>query len=367
MKKSLIALAVIATSGAAMAQSTVTLYGIVDMYLASTNKDNGTVSLRQNTLDSGLVNTSRFGLKGSEDLGNGLSANFQLEQGIAADDGSSKSTTLLTSKVTNTAFGRQAWVGLSGSFGATRFGLTPTPFDDVSGQYDAVFDSGISPMNSVFASANSYLVRPGNTIAYYTPNLSGFSASASYSLGENKTNTATAAVPFNPITGAAAVPATTVHNAGSVYSFALAYANGPIGVSFGYQNEKTDSLAIARKYTRLGGSYDFGVAKLIANYGNAENYEFSSKATLDGAKATDYQIGVDVPVSAALTLSGSYAQSKDNATAGDDKRMGFGLGAKYTLSKRTALYGGYEYDNSKVTGKLDTKHNVFAVGVQHRF
>lgn len=346
MKKSLIALAVLATSGAAMAQSSVTLYGIVDMYLGSTKSDNGTTSLRQTKLDSGLVNTSRFGLKGSEDLGDGLKANFQLEQGIAADTGASKSTTLLTSTVTSTTFSRQAWVGLSGNFGSTRFGLTPTPFDDVSGQYDAVFDSSLSPMNSVFASANSYLVRPGNTIAYYTPNFSGFSASASYSLGENKTATV---------------------NAGSVYSLALAYANGPIGVSLGYQNEKTDSTAIARKYTRLGGSYDFGVAKLLANYGRAENYEFSSKATLDGAKATDYQIGVDVPVGAALTLSASYAQSKDNATAGDDKRKGFGLGAKYALSKRTALYGGYEFDNSKVAGKADTKHDLFAVGIQHRF
>lgn len=346
MKKSLIALAVIAASGAAMAQSSVTLYGLVDMYVGSTKVDNGVTSLRQTKVESGLVNTSRFGLKGSEDLGNGLAAIFTLEQGIAADDGTAKSTTLLTSKVTNTAFSRQAWVGLSGSFGSTRIGLTPTPFDDVSGQYDAVFDSGLSPMNSVFASANSYLIRPGNTIAYYTPNLSGFSASASYSLGENKT---------------AAV------NAGSVYSLALAYANGPIGVSLGYQNEKVDSSALARKYVRLGGSYDFGAAKLYANYGKAENYEFSSKATLSGAKASDYQIGVDVPVGAALTLSASYAQSKDNAAAGNDKRKGFGLGAKYALSKRTALYGGYEADNSKVSGTTTLKHDLFAVGVQHRF
>ncbi|WP_367847379.1 porin [Rhodoferax sp. WC2427] len=348
MKKSLIALAVIAASGAAMAQSSVTLYGLVDMYVGSVKTGNGTTSLRQTKVESGLVNTSRFGLKGTEDLGNGLAANFVLEQGIAADTGAAKTATLLVAPAAGTsfAFSRQAWVGLSGSFGSTRIGLTPTPFDDVSGQYDAVFDSGLSPMNSVFASANSYLVRPGNTIAYYTPNLSGFSASASYSLGENKT---------------AAV------NAGSVYSLALAYANGPIGVSLGYQNEKVDSSALARKYVRLGGSYDFGAAKLYANYGRAENYEFSSKATLSGAKASDYQVGVDVPVGAALTLSASYAQSKDNATAGNDKRKGFGLGAKYALSKRTALYGGYEADNSKVSGTTTLKHDLFAVGVQHRF
>jgi predicted porin len=353
MKKSLIALAVIAASGAAMAQSSVTLYGLVDMYVGSVKTGNGTTSLRQTKVESGLVNTSRFGLKGSEDLGNGLAANFVLEQGIAADTGASKTATLLVAPAAGTsfAFSRQAWVGLSGSFGATRIGLTPTPYDDVSGQYDAVFDSALSPMNSVFASANSYLVRPGNTIAYYTPNLSGFSASVSYSLGENK---------------AAATGTTPAVGAGSVYSFALAYANGPIGVSLGYQNEKTVSSALARKFTRLGGSYDLGVAKLYANYGRADNYEFTAKTTVSNAKATDYQIGVDVPVGA-VTLSASYAQSKDNATAGNDKRKGFGLGAKYAMSKRTALYGGYEADNSKVSGTTTLKHDLFAVGIQHRF
>ncbi|MCX7276626.1 MAG: porin [Burkholderiales bacterium] len=359
MKKSLIALAVLATSGAAMAQSSVTLYGIVDMYLGSTKTDNGTTSLRQSKLESGLVNTSRFGLKGSEDLGGGLAANFQLEQGIAADDGTAKSTTLLTSKVTNTAFSRQAWVGLAGSFGSTRFGLTPTPFDDVSGASDAVFDSALSPMNSTFKSTG-YLVRPGNTIAYYTPSFSGFSGSLSYSLGENKTNTAVAAVPATATT--AAVPAVTVHNAGAVTSFALVYANGPISVNFGYQDEKSAGDVTAKKFTRLGGSYDFGVAKPYAIYGKAANM-----GNVSGADATDYQLGVDVPVGAALTLSASYAQSKDNATAGNAKRKGYGLGAKYALSKRTALYGGYEADDSKVSGAATTKHDLFAVGIQHRF
>lgn len=359
MKKSLIALAVIAATGAAMAQSSVTMYGLVDMYVGSVKSGIGATSLRQTKVESGLVNTSRFGLKGSEDLGNGLAANFVLEQGIAADDGTAKSTTLLTSKVTNTAFSRQAWVGLSGSFGSTRIGLTPTPFDDVSGASDAVFDSALSPMNSVFKSTG-YLVRPGNTMAYYTPNFSGFTGSVSYSLGENKTNVATPAVAATLT--AAAVPAVTVHSAGAATSFALVYANGPIGLNFGYQNEKSAGDVVAKKFVRLGGTYDFGMAKAYATYGKAENM-----GNLSGSDATDYQLGVDVPVGAALTLSASYAQSKDNATAGNAKRKGYGLGAKYALSKRTAVYGGYEADDSKVSGATTNKHDLFAVGVQHRF
>ena len=361
MKKSLIALAVIAASGAALAQSSVTMYGLVDMYVGSVKSGIGATSLRQTKVESGLVNTSRFGLKGSEDLGNGLAANFVLEQGVAADTGASKTATLLVAAPAGTsfAFSRQAWVGLSGSFGATRIGLTPTPFDDVSGASDAVFDSALSPMNSVFKSTG-YLVRPGNTVAYYTPNFSGFSASVSYSLGENKTNVATPAVAATPTT--AAVPAVTVHSAGAATSFALVYANGPIGLNFGYQNEKSAGDVIAKKFTRLGGTYDFGMAKAYATYGKAENM-----GNVSGSDATDYQLGVDVPVSSALTLSASYAQSKDNATAGNAKRKGYGLGAKYALSKRTAVYGGYEADDAKVSGATTNKHDLFAVGVQHRF
>jgi predicted porin len=91
MKKSLVALAVLAASGAAMAQSSVTLYGIADLWFGTANTDNGTTSLSQTLLESGGVNGSRWGLKGSEDLGGGLKANFDLQQGIRLDDGSGTS------------------------------------------------------------------------------------------------------------------------------------------------------------------------------------------------------------------------------------------------------------------------------------
>jgi len=105
MKKSLIALAVMAAAGAASAQSSVQLYGIVDIWFGSVKDGVGAQS--ETKLDAGGVNGNRFGLKGSEDLGGGLKANFQLEQGFNMDDGSA---------VASTAFNRQAWVGLSGGF-----------------------------------------------------------------------------------------------------------------------------------------------------------------------------------------------------------------------------------------------------------
>ncbi|SDP91948.1 Outer membrane protein (porin) [Rhodoferax sp. OV413] len=352
MKKSLIALAVLAASGAAMAQSTVTLYGIVDVYFGSTKTDNGTTSLRQTKIDSGLVNGSRWGLRGSEDLGGGLTANFKLEQGFSIDTGVARlspafgatavAATATTAAVpaASTAFSRQAYVGLSGSFGETRLGFTTTPFDDYSGASDAIWDSALSPMNSTFRSI-AYNPRPGNTIFYATPSFSGLTASVSYSLGENKTATV---------------------GAGSVSSFAVAYANGPIAAHLAYQNEKSTGAVTAKKYTRLGGTYDFGVVKALATYGKAENI-----GNLTDADANDYQLGLDVPVGAALTLSTSFARSKDNATAGNVKRTGLGLGAKYTLSKRTFLTAGYEADTSKLAGRADIKHDLFAIGMQHRF
>jgi len=353
MKKSLIALAVIAASSTAMAQSSVTLYGIVDLNLASektaTTAAGVTTGVRQVLVKSGNVNTSRWGLRGSEDLGGGLTANFKLEQGLNADDGSSKTVPgfAATTPGTPAAFARQAWVGLSGGFGESRLGLTTTAYDDVSGASNAVFDSLLSPMNSVFKSTG-YTSRPGNTIYYATPSFSGVTAAVSYSLGENKT---------------APVGITPGVNAGSVISAYVAYATGPVGVHLGYQTEKATDALTAKTFLRLGATYDFGVAKLLGTYGKAENM-----ANLSNSNATDYQLGVDVPVGAAFTLSGSYAVSKSNAIAGNEKRKGFGLGAKYALSKRTNLYGGFEADTAETGAGVTTKkHDIALVGINHKF
>lgn len=358
MKKTLVALAVLAASGAAMAQSTVTLYGIADVWFGSDTVDNGTTSLSQTKIDSGGVNGSRFGLRGSEDLGSGLSAIFQFEQGFSIDTGAAADVTNNSGVVANsTGFARHSWVGLAGSFGSTRFGRTPTPYDDISGALDANMDSTLAPMNKVFKSTG-YTVRPSNTLAYYTPTFSGFKAGLSYSLGEDKTAT---------------------RDAGAVTSFSAEYANGPLSANLGYQTEKlatttvvataaagtgvvstTSTVALptdSTDYTRLSAAYDFGVATPELVYGKKSS----------GTGSTDeYMLGVDVPFGA-TTLSASWATSQDNAALGDSKRTGFGLTAKYALSKRTFAYGGYESDTTTKPNTLDGKHSLLAVGVQHRF
>lgn len=352
MKKSLIALAVLAASGAAMAQSSVTAYGWADVYFGSVKNENnaasalagaGAGSITQTVLNSNGVNGSRWGLKGTEDLGGGLSANFDFQQGFSMDTGAAASATL--------AFSRQSWVGLAGGFGAVRLGRTTTPYDDVSGASNAALDSVLAPMGSVFKSTG-YTSRPNNTIYYQSPSMSGFSGAVSYSLGENKTATV---------------------DAGSTVSMNLVYAGGPLGVQFGYQTEKASGAAETTKFTRLGATYAFGPATLKATYGRTQNIVSGTPATaMAGADATDWQLGVDYAVSPAFMVSGSVATSSDNDTqkaiSTDERRRGFGLAAKYTLSKRTFLYGGYESDTTDRTGAIaDSKHSVLAVGLNHKF
>jgi predicted porin len=334
MKKSLVALAVLAASGASMAQSSVTLYGLADIYFASVKADPG---LTQTVLNSGAVNGSRWGVKGSEDLGGGLKANFQLEGGFNIDTGAAAQGGLL--------FGRQSWVGFSGDFGAVKLGRMPTPYDDVNGNADGVFDSAISAMPHVFRSYagdfTGYTIRTNNTIKYESANLAGFTGAFSYALGENKTATV---------------------NAGSITAVNVAYSAGPVALSAAYQTEKSTGSAIAVNNTRLNAAYDFGVAKLKGAYGKAGNV-----GAADGKDATEYQIAVDYPVSTALTLSGNFAKSDDNVALGDAKRKGYGLGAAYTLSKRTFLYGGYTSTTTTPAAGSDSKLSILAAGVQHRF
>ena len=345
MKKNLIALAVLAAAGVASAQSNVTLYGLADVYVGSSRVKTSapgvaSTSNRQTVIDSGGFNTSRFGLRGSEDLGSGLKANFVLEAGFDMSTGVSNNyTNPYTGATSNAIFGRQSWVGLSSGFGEVRLGKMWTPYDEVKGTGAAAFDANIfAPATGVWLS-NDYNDRPGNSIYYATPNFGGFSAAALYSLGENKTLTA---------------------SAGKIASFNVQYVGGPFAAALAYQTEKANGLAATNttKFTQLNGSYNFGVAKLLAAYGNVKE---------GGDRAREYQIGVDVPLGV-VTVSGGVARSKISLAGGGETRStGVGLAAKYDLSKRTFLYTGLQMAKNELGGGSEAKTDTFAVGVQHKF
>jgi predicted porin len=138
-----------------------------------------------------------------------------------------------------------------------------------------------------------------------------------------------------------------------------------VAAVYAYQSEKATGAAESKNNTRLGASYDFGAAKLKASYGKGDNV-----LAVKDAQVTEYQIGVDFPVSASLTLAANFANSKDNVTldANEGTRTAFGIGAAYTLSKRTWFYGGYVSGKKTATGSTaDATVSALAVGVQHRF
>jgi predicted porin len=363
MKKTLIALAVLSAAGVASAQSSVTLYGVADVYLGTINKKETTAagvssSLRQNVVNSGGFGESRFGLTGVEDLGGGLKANFVLESGVDMSTGAGGTS----SDGKNSVFSRNTWVGLSGGFGSLRLGRMWSPYDEVNGIGAGAFNEIFSPANNNVFASNGYNANPGNSINYTTPNISGFSAALSYSFGENKTATV---------------------NAGRVVSANAQYAGGPITVSLSHQQEKANGAATAAKFTKLNAAYDFGVATLRAGVGQVKNGTTSlfvpaaivlpatvptvTPVTYD--KARDLQLGVDVPLGNALSMSAGVARGKITlaANAGEIKSTGFGLAAKYQVSKRTFFYTGLLLTKNDGPGSLEFKTDTFALGVQHKF
>jgi predicted porin len=352
MKKSLIAMAVLgAAAGAAQAQSSVTLYGVVDLWAGRESTTNAAGVKSNNTkLESGGLSGSRWGMKGSEDLGGGLKAVFTLENGFNADTGTAASS--------GNSFGRQAYLGLAGGFGTVTFGNVYSAMDDIAGASNSGFDSALSASNGVLAVNGGGLVAPGattvsgndltvgyngnpkNAFKYVSPSFGGFSGGFSYSLDE-----------ANGIKA-------------DQTDFSVSYAAGPIAVNFAYEVQgdlgakfiggSSEDL----KITALNGSYDLGVAKLMASYGQVK---------MEDAKATDFQFGADIPLSSALTLSAGYAQSKDNDALGNQKRTGFGVAATYSLSKRTTAYTGFRTNKAKTGGTTDSKGNLIAVGLKHTF
>lgn len=320
MKKSLIALAVMAASGASMAQSSVTLYGLADLWVGrSSETDAAGVKTSTTGMGAGGLNSSRWGLKGSEDLGGGLAAVFKFEAKVDPTNGAS------------VGFARQSYVGFEGGFGSLTLGQVWTTMDDVIGVGASAFDSAFSAYNNVLEVNRLYASNPGRSVKYTSPSFGGFSAGVSYS-GD----------------GDPAVKA-------DIYDFNLSYATGPVAANFAYQNQNNVAGVEDLKLTVLNGTYDLGVVKLNAGFGQSK---------LAAEKSTDVQFGVDVPLSSALTISGGFAQSKDNAAAGDEKRTGFGLAATYNLSKRTTAYTGYRQAKVKNTS---IKDDLFAVGLRHTF
>jgi predicted porin len=298
-------------AGTAGAQSSVTLFGVIDNSLRSV--DNSGVG-SNSTLASGGNTTSRFGLRGEEDLGAGLKASFWLESGLDTGTGAAGADGAL--------FNRRSTVSLTGNFGEIRLGRDLNPSSAFTYLFDpfGVVGIGGSTVTARFVKQTTFY-RNDNAISYFLPNMGGVYGNVMVAPGENGLKTTT----------------TTTPNLARKYAGGrLGYANGPIDVAVSYGSTETDLTGGKFKTTGIGGSYNFGVAKLISHY-----YLDELTAGTDAGKEKRFLLGVSVPVGA-HEVRASYVRT--DATGGtaaynasDANKLA--LGYVRNLSKRTALYG----------------------------
>ncbi|MDM0042685.1 porin [Variovorax sp. J22G21] len=335
MKRTLAAMAALLAAGFASAQSSVTLFGVVDTaisYQSATSRDALTgQSYKQSqwALTNSGYNSSRLGFRGTEDLGGGLAASFWLEAPISSDDGG-----------TGLNFSRRSTVSLSGGFGEVRLGrdYTATFWNDTVFDPFGTNGSGTSVISSVSGSsnlANPKYVRSSNTVGYFLPpNLGGFYGQVQYGLHEN-VDTSTSST----------TTASTNSNAGRYVGGRFGYANGPLDIAASYgESTIVDTSALTRKIqtANLGASYDFGPVKLFSELSQVRNkFEGASLASYND-NYNGYLLGATVPVGAGLIRAAYSAVRYDEGATGlygeRPRVQKLAIGYVHNLSKRTALY-----------------------------
>ncbi|WP_296650846.1 porin [Paraburkholderia sp.] len=391
MKKLLIATAALATfATAAHAQSSVTLYGTLDnavAWFSNVKGANGSGNLVK--MSAGNVSPNLWGLKGNEDLGNGLHAIFRIESGFDVNTGNSNQGGRL--------FGRQAYVGLqSNNMGTVTLGRQYDPLIDLIQPLtnDDVFASTFATPGDIDNYDNSF--RTSNAIKYMSPDISGFKVSAMYGFG-----------------GAAGSM-----SAGQTYAAAVSYNNGPIGLAAGYfratsgngtvssfdglQSPTTggvvdDSPGISGGFVsanslqivRAAGSYAIGPVTTGISYSNVQ-YQNYQTATSGSNNRTEFNTGqayVNYQLLPAMVVGVGYNYTKGGGNGVDVTYNQVSLGAIYSLSKRTDIYalGGYQKASGNTfntSGVLSTavasmgdfgndasndRQGMVMVGIRHRF
>ncbi|KLN53758.1 porin [Variovorax paradoxus] len=334
MKKSLTALAALAVTGLASAQSSVTLFGVIDAgvtYQSATSRDATTgLTSKQSkwSLANSGYNSSRIGFRGTEDLGGGLAASFWLEAPITNDDGATGIS----------PFNRRSTVSLSGGFGEVRLGrdYTATFWNDTVFDPFGTNGSGSSVINTVSGSTglnNANYVRASNMVGYFLPpNLGGFYGQLQYSLNENTKTSATD------------LTAATSSSAGRYVGGRFGYANGPLDVALAMgENVAVDTTSLTRKVQtiNLGASYDFGPVKLFGELSNVKN-KFDLAVGNSHDSYNGYLIGASMPVGAGVIRASystvRYDEGAVGITGEDPRAQKLAIGYVHNLSKRTALY-----------------------------
>jgi predicted porin len=387
MKKSLIALAVMAAAGAASAQSSVTLFGIVDATIAY-GRGSGTGDASKTQLTNSGYNSSRIGFRGTEDLGGGLAASFWLEGSLGNDDGTAgqripvgnQNGLQAPNDGAGLVFNRRSTVSLSGNWGEVRLGRDYTPtfwnltvFDPfgTNGTGTTLLLTG--PAGGLGAAARALvpvgtrgvIVRASNDVGYFLPaNLGGIYGQVNGWFGENNQN------------GAAN------EDDGRGWGARVGYGSGPFNVAAAYaftHYAATPVNGVAGgpsgnfQTWNIGGQWDFGMAKLMGHYSN-ETREAS--ATSGEAEGKGWLIGTLVPVGAG-EIRASYSTYKIEVAGTEPEAKQFALGYVHNLSKRTALYttvawlknenGSAMTLNGATLGAGGNKSTGFDLGIRHSF
>jgi predicted porin len=360
MNKKIIAAAILAASaGAVSAQSAVTIYGIADAGLV---RESGGVAGPVNKLTSGVASASRIGFRGTEDLGNGMSAIFTLETGYRIDTGDVDAA--------GTIFNRQAFVGLKSKVGTVTLGRQYTPWHQALAQVADPFGTGYAGSSKNQFPDSGTNVRTSNTIMYTAPVFNGFTADVAYSLGEQAGNS----------------------DAGRQMGASIGYSAGPLNVRAAYNHKNSDVAAapgvtpISRTIgtnTMIAANYDFKVIKVYAAYnvdkgfnsaplGNANN-PFGGVRPTASTDGNEILLGLSAPVGTGTVLAS--VMRKDDKTSFNQDARAWGVGYLYPLSKRTNLYtaygsidnkngAGYTVANNTESGSGD---RAFNLGVRHTF
>ena len=325
-KRSLFAAAALGlTALGAQAQSTVQVYGLVDMSMGST-KNPGGQSI--SGVDSGKMTTSFFGFSGTEDLGGGLSAQFRIESFMRADTGEAG------------RFGGDAYFARTSSvslahkdYGTLSLGRNTTQLFVSTLMFNAFGDSfGYSPsIRHYFAGGQGAVTGDtgwNDAISYASPSLGGFrfGASSAFKEGSN----------------------------GGNWSAGMSYAGGPLAVTAVHQTVKKDAAAPVQdtETTQFGASWDFGVLKAFLQYGEVKNETTNNKTDITG-------LGARVPLGAGAFVA-QYGTMDPRVGA---ERKTLSLGYLHNLSRRTELYGVVMSD--KVDGL--SSGGGYSLGIRHRF
>ncbi|THC46349.1 porin [Massilia sp. Mn16-1_5] len=360
MKKNLIAGAVLALCAAgASAQTAVAIYGIADAAFVA---ERGGVAGNANKIIGGAASASRIGFRGTEDLGNGMSALFTLETGVRLDTG--------TLDAANTLFNRQAFVGLKTRAGTVTLGRQYTPWHNVLAQVADPFATGYAGGSKNLFPDSGANVRTSNTIVYSAPTTSGFTGQLAYSLGEQAGDS----------------------TAGRQIGASIGYANGPLTVSLAYNNKNNDVAAApgvtpvnrsSGRNTMLAANYDFKILKAYAAFNVDKGFNsaplantgnpFGGVAPTASTDGNEILLGLSAPVGTGTVLA--TLMRKDDKTAFNQDARSWGIGYVYPLSKRSNLYtaygkvdnrngAGYTVNNNSETGSGDSAFNL---GVRHTF